>query len=128
VRDTAIDPLLQPLARLAGTGKAVSAIIGPPLFVTAISVHGLQMQAAGRDPNPLFMSVAQEGLRSSLMAWIDVAGPKFEQALQREREFEDKYGQSVDAMMAWLFSPPADPEQEDANIRQAQGLGEPARA
>jgi hypothetical protein len=130
VRDTLIDPLLQPLARLANQGKAVQALVGPPAFVTAIMVH--QMQRAQldppQDPNPFFMAIATEGLRSSLMAWMDVAGPKFEQALTREKEFEEKYGQTVDDTMAFIFAAPVDPSDmgavmaEEEAIKRAQGI------
>jgi len=128
VRDTAMDTVLQPLARLANQGKTVSALLGPPVIVTAITLHAQQRQAEGHAPNPVFMGVATEALRSSLMTWMDVAGPKFEVAMAREREFEDKYGKSVDDFMNWLFSDPVNPadqaamEAEEDAIRRAQGI------
>jgi len=128
VKDTAADIILQPVARLAQQGKTVSALLGPPMIVTAISLHVAQAQAAGAMPNPIFLSVAQEALRGSLMTWMDVAGPRFEEALAKEKEFEEKYGQGVDEFMTWLFSPAVNPEdraaaeaEEDA-IRRAQGI------
>lgn len=130
VHGTIVDPVLQPLARLAAQGKTVQALVGPPAFVSAIMAH--QVQRASMDPpqppHPLFMAVATEGLRSSLMAWMDVAGPKFELALEREREFEEKYGQKVDDMIAFIFSAPADPSDteaamaEEEAIKRAQGI------
>ena len=130
VKDTVVDPLLQPLARLAASGRTVQALVGPPAFVTAIMAHQAQRAALDppQDPNPLFMAIAVEGLRSSLMAWMDVAGPKFDIALAREQEFEAKYGQNVDAMMAFIFSAPVDPGDADAvmaeeeAIKRAQGI------
>ena len=126
VKGTVVDPLLQPLARLASQGKTVQALVGPPAFVTAICMHTMQAQAAEEEPNPFFMAVATEGLRSSLMAWMDVAGPKFEEAMKREAEFEEKYGQSVDDMIAMIFAPPAatqaDVAAEEDAIRRAQGI------
>lgn len=126
VRDTVVDPLLQPLVRLTSVGKTLSALVGPPMFVTAIMLHSQQSAVKGTPPNPVLMTVATEGLRSSLMAWCDVAGPKFEIALKREKEFEEKYGQSVDDMMAFLFSEPAATAEaaaaEDEAIRRAQGI------
>ena len=130
VRDTVVDPLLQPLARIAAQGKTVQALVGPPGFVTAIMLHMSQRAAMDppQEPHPFFMAVATEGLRSSLMAWMDVAGPKFEIALEREKEFEEKYGAKVDDMIAFIFAPPVDPSnmeavmaEEDA-IRRAQGI------
>ena len=125
---TVIDPLLQPIARLVDQGKTVQALAGPPAFVTAIMLH--QQQRASMDPpqepNPLFMSIAVEGLRSSLMAWMDVAGPKFDLAMEREAEFESKYGQRVDDVIAMIFAAPptteAESEEEEAAIRRAQGI------
>jgi len=130
VRDTMIDPLLQPLARMAEAGKTVAALAGPPAFVTAISVHAAQRAALDppQPPHPLFMSVATEGLRSCLMTWCEIAGPKFEIALAREREFEEKFGQSVDGMIQLIFAPLPDPADEEAvaaeedAIRRAQGI------
>jgi hypothetical protein len=128
VKDTVVDPLLQPLARIAAQGKAVQALVGPPAFVTAIMAHQAQRAAQELEPNPFFMAIAVEGLRSSLMAWMEVAGPKFEIAMQREAEFEEKYGKSVDDMMQMIFAPPTDPGDvetvmaEEEAIRRAQGI------
>lgn len=130
VRDTALDTVLQPFARLAGQGKVVSALIGPPVIVTALMVHvqqRAQMQPP-QDPNPMVISVGTEALRSSLMTWMEVAGPKFEVAVRREKEFESKYGQSVDELIAFLLGPPVDPMDqaaviaEEEAIRRAQGI------
>lgn len=126
VRDTALDTILQPLARLSGQGKVIGALIGPPLIVTALMLHVQQSAAAGRDPNMVLMGIGQEALRSALMTWMEVAGPKFEIALQRETQFEEKYGKSVDDLILFLLAPPAltdqDREAEDAAIRRAQGF------
>jgi hypothetical protein len=131
VKGTVVDTVLQPFARLAGQGRAASALFGPPVIVTALTAHIAQRAAAGEDPNPFIMSMGMEALRASLMTMAEVAGPAFEQALQKERDFEDKHGQTVDAMIAFLFSPPAlTPEQQAAEemaIRIAQGY-EPAAA
>jgi hypothetical protein len=128
VRDTVTDTFLQPLAQLAGQGKVVSALLGPPLIVTALSLHvqqRAQMQPP-QDPNPFFVSAGIEALRSSLMAWMEVSGPKFEEALRREREFEGKYGQRVDDLITFLLGPPAasqeEAQAEDDMIRRAQGI------
>lgn len=125
VKDTMIDPILQPVARLAGVGKSVSALVGPPAFVTAIQVHCAQAAAQNQQPNPLFMAVATEGLRSCLMAWCQVSGDKFVKAMEREKEFEDRFGKDVDRMMDFLFAPPAEDEDaiqaEEEAIRRAQG-------
>ncbi len=131
VRGTLVDKMLQPIARAQVQGKVVAALAGPPVLVTVISMHLAQCQQAGTDPNPVFMSAASEMLRESLIIWMDVAGPKFEAALARERAFEEHYGQDVDAFTSWLFAPPPDPgddqavAEEEAALRRAQGLPDP---
>jgi hypothetical protein len=126
IRGTIVDPLLQPLARLAGQGKAVQALVGPPAFVTAIMVHTGQAAANGQEPNPFIMAMAMEGLRSSLMAWMEISGPKFAEVAAEEAEMEAKHGMNVDAMIALIFSEPptteADAEAEEAAILRAQGM------
>jgi hypothetical protein len=128
VAGTVVDTALQPIARLMGTGKTVAALVGPPLLVTAGTLHMQRAAMEGKQPNPAVMGVIHEGLRESLMVWMDVAGPKFEQALARERDFEAKYGADVDQFIAFLFSPPAAPGDEAAAqaeadaVRRAQGI------
>jgi hypothetical protein len=128
VKGTAVDIVLQPFARLAGQGKAISAIVGPPVLVTALTMHTQTREAQNLQPNPFFMGAGIEALRSSLMIWMDVAGPKFAEAMQREKDFEEKYGQDVDTMIMWLLSPRVDPrneaavEAEEEAIRRAQGI------
>jgi len=128
IKGTALDTVLQPIARMQAQGKVAAALAGPPLLVTAGTLHMQRAAAAGVDPNPVFMGIITEALRESLMLWMSVAGPKFEAALQKEREFEEHYGQDVDTMIAWIFSPPPDPRdaaavaaEEDA-IKRAQGI------
>jgi hypothetical protein len=126
VRDTLVDRIMQPIARLEAGGKTAVALAGPPMLVMAISMHAAQQAQAGKPPNPLFMETAGEMLRESLMIWMDVAGPKFEAAMSREKEFEAKYGRNVDEFIAWLFSPPPASEEaaaaEDDAIRRAQSF------
>lgn len=128
IKGTLADTILQPIARMQAQGKVVAALAGPPLLVTAGTVHMQRAAAAGAEPNPVFMGIVTEALRESLMLWMDVAGPKFELALQREKDFEDRYGQGVDDMIAWIFSPPPDPRdqaavaEEEAAIKRAQGI------
>jgi hypothetical protein len=56
------------------------------------------------------------------MTMFDIAGPKFEAVRLQEEEQEERYGKSVDDMIAWLLSPPADPDAEDETIRRLQGF------
>lgn len=128
VKDTIVDTFLQPLARLQAGGKTVVALAGPPMIVTMVCLHVAQAAQQGRPPSRLFMETAREMLREALLIWMDVAGPKFEQALKREKDFEERYGATVDEAMAWIFSqPPADDDEaaqaaEEEAIRRAQGI------
>jgi hypothetical protein len=130
VKDTAADTVLQPLARLAGQGKVVSALLGPPVIVTALMVHvqqRAQMQPP-QEPNPLFISMGTEALRSSLMTWAEITEGKILIAQQKEAEMEARFGQSVDELIAFLLSPPVNPADqaavlaEEEAIRRAQGI------
>jgi len=126
VRDTVADRIMQPLARLQSGGKTAVALAGPPMIVLAITLHVAQRAQEGKPPHPLFMETATEMLREALLIWMDVAGPKFEAAMAREKDFEERYGQTVDECIAFLFSPPAaDDEAEQAEedaIRRAQSF------
>jgi len=130
VRGTVVDTFLQPFARLGGNARAVNALLGPPVLVTMLSLYTAQCAAKGIEPNALFMSTGAEALRSSLMVWAEVSGPKFEAAIAKERDFEEKHGATVDQLMAFLFAPPvattAEQAAEDAQIRRAQGYTEAA--
>lgn len=128
VKGTMVDRVLQPLARIGAQGKVISALAGPPVLVTALSLHIQQRAAAGQEPNPLLMTAGLEALRSSLMAWVSIAGPKMLIAMKREQEFEEAYGKDVDEMIAFLLAPPVNPadeaavQAEDDAIRRAQGI------
>lgn len=128
VKGTALDPVLQVVARAQQKGKAVAALLGPPMIVTMLTLHIQKAAIAGQPPSPAVIGFGTEALRESLMIWMDVAGPKFEAAMKREQDFEAQYGQSVDAMIEWLMSPPVNPADEAAAaaeaeaIRRAQGL------
>jgi hypothetical protein len=114
IRRTVVDKWMQPLARAQQSGTAMFALAGPPILVTALQ---LQPQSA-----PFIMPI----LRESMLAWCKVAGPKMEQALKREKEFEEELGSSVDEMLAFIladFNPDAAPmtaEQEEARVKEMQ--------
>lgn len=113
VKDTMVDPFLQPLARLTKTGETVSALVAPNLAIGAMAYH---LNATKGDPNPVVMQVCQEMLRHGLIAMMKVGGDAFAHQLQQEREDEERYGGSVEMIMEWLLSAPVDPAAEEANI------------
>lgn len=127
-RDTAVDTVLQPLARLARVGETAAALVFPPLAVGIMTLHVQQAAAQGETPSPVVLGVGEEMLREGLRAWITVAGPRAAELAAREREFEETYGATIDELIRWIMSPPADPTSEDAvaaeeeAIKRAQGL------
>jgi hypothetical protein len=116
VKGTAIDRLLQPLARTTAGAEALFALAGPPIMVTA-----LQLQP---DMEPFIMPL----LRESLLRWCKIAGPKMKEALAREKEFEDEFGATVDDMIAMLFAPPGPLIEEDQQVRSMQENMQPGAA
>lgn len=128
VKDTAADTFLQPLARLAGQGKVVSALLGPPVIVTALMMHVQQRASMDppQEPHPFFISAGTEALRSSLMVWAELTEGKILIAAKREADLEARFGQSVDELIAFLLSPPPATEAavmaEEEAIRRAQGI------
>lgn len=102
VRGTLVDRVLQPLARAEEGGKLLGALLGPPLIVTF-------MQA-----QPSSWPVLMPLLRESLLIWCEVAGPRMAAAVQRESDFEETYGTTVDDMIALLFAVPPGTAEERA--------------
>lgn len=91
IRGTLVDKVLQPLARTEDSGKSVVALVAPPLLVLALEKRPDQADKIF----PL--------LRKSLIWHAEIAGPKIEQRMEREREIEEKYGQDIDAMIMAIF-------------------------
>lgn len=91
VRDTAVDRLLQPLARGGHQLEIGHALIGPPLFTYMLTKRP--------EMAPLLVPL----LKDSLRTWIDVAGPKIEQAARREAEHAEKYGGHIDQMLEFIL-------------------------
>jgi len=93
VRGTAIDRLLQPLARMSQRGDDLAALLGPPVIVAAIARN----PAAG----PLLYPM----LREILELWADIAGPEMEKMQARSRSRAER-GFDVDALIEALFASP----------------------
>lgn len=91
VKDTMIDKILQPLARIEGGGETAFALVGPPLLVATITSRP-QMA-------PMLIPV----LRQALYSWMELAGPHIKKVQERERKFKEEYGQDIDNMIAYLL-------------------------
>lgn len=94
VKNTVVDKVLQPLARLGNGGETAFALIGPPLLVAALS------------QKPELYPTLKPLLAESLRLWIDVAGPKLEEIAEKEEKFKEKYGTRIDDMIELFFAPP----------------------
>jgi hypothetical protein len=101
VKNTLVDRVLQPIARVEGQAKTAGALIGPPLMVAMLQAR------------PDLHKHIIPRLRNSLMSWMDVAGPKVQALKERNEQFEKLYGTDVDkiidGLMAFFQAPPTDP-------------------
>lgn len=105
VKGTAIDRMVQPLARLSEKGTELSALFGPPLIVYAISQQ------------PQLYGVLYQPLYSSLVSWVKVAAPALKkkrlemEKLQAEmQELGEEFGVEAEgdfikAMIEGFFAP-----------------------
>lgn len=94
VKDTVADSILQPFARMAQGGEVGFALLGPPVLVGIATVK------------PESQPIVEPLLREALKAWLHVAGPKLIEKAKEEAEFEAEYGQTIDAMIRQIFTPP----------------------
>lgn len=99
VKDTIIDRILQPIAKVEAGGEIAFAIMGPPILVGVLSAK------------PHLAPVLVPLLRESLRSWIDIAGPQMEKVAKQEQDFEDKYGQRIDDMIEFFMTPPEAPKE-----------------
>lgn len=116
VRDTAIDKLLQPAARLEASLDATYGMMAPPLYLFAV------LQTApepGAEPT-LAHKAALTGLRHSLLVMARVGGDSLERVEQRGRENAARQA-DVDKFMRYLFGLP-EPEAEPDPAAQAADL------
>ena len=127
VKGTMVDPFLQPLARLTRAGETVSALVAPNVAIGIMAWHAGHAAAQGQEPNPVIMQTSAEMLRHGLLAMMRVGGDAFAAQLAAEQADEERFGGSVDAIMAWIMAPPADPATEEANIARVAAMfaGEP---
>ena len=94
-RGTAVDVLLQPLARAGEKGERLFALAGPPLLVGAVC------------QNPALYPVVRPMLKTSMLLWLEVSEPAMRKAQKRAKQLEDKLGGAdIDAMIDALFAPP----------------------
>jgi hypothetical protein len=122
VRDTVVDRVLQPIARVEEKAEAAFALIGVPLLVGAID----GCQALPDKEAQIRLAFLVPALREGLHVWLRIAGPKVEEAAKRDAEFEATFGHRIDDLMAMFFTPPTEtvPDEtaaEDGRMAAAQG-------
>jgi hypothetical protein len=110
VKETIVDTLLQPIARLEEGGEAVFALAGPPLLVGLLHRH------------PEASAILIPALEEAFTVWCEVAGPAVAQAREKREAWEGGVGQDVQAMMAMVFAgiPGFDPSLEEDSPGQAE--------
>lgn len=124
VQGTMADAVLQPLARLGQAGETATALLAPPLAIGALYYHAAQ---TGGQPSPVVVQACEELLRRGLTAMMRVGGEAFAQQLARERDDQERYGASVDIIMAYILAEPGDEtaEAEGAARAAAWMAGQP---
>ena len=105
VRDTIVDRALQPVARAEEKGEKVIALIAPPLLVAKLEQDAALEAAGAITPQQAMMRRAfvVPMLRESLRIWLEVAGPKVEEAARREKEYQETFGHTIDELLALFF-------------------------
>lgn len=107
-KGTLADTILQPLARTTEGAEAIAALAGPPILVAMMELDPAKA--------PLCMPI----LRELMLRWCKLAGPKMAEAMARETEFEEQFGQTVDGILALLGEQLEDQGAEDERVRQVQ--------
>ena len=116
VKGTAVDLVLQPVARIDRQFKAIEALTAP-LWVAGIMLAG-EREAVTRDPESGEVSGGDYtartklmfgGLRHALLSMSRVTDLRFEELRAKSTELKAASGE-IDAMMEWLFEVPGAPQ------------------
>lgn len=108
IKETLLDRVLQPLARIEEGGEVVFALAGPPVLVGLL--HRFPQAA----------DILVPALEEAVVTWMTIAGPALVEAEKKKAEFREQYGADVeDLVKLWFagvpgFDPAADPAAADA--------------
>ena len=107
VEGTIVDRALQPVARAEEKAEKVLALVAPPLLVATLEQTAALEAAGAITPQQAMMRRAFQVplLKESLRVWLEVAGPKVEAAARKEAEYAEKFGHTIDELMALFFGP-----------------------
>lgn len=92
VRNTVVDKVLQPLARMEEKGSVFFSLLGPPALVAVLTAK------------PEMAPVIIPMLRAALESWLTLAGPKMELLKERNEKFAEQYGAEIDVMLNIILS------------------------
>jgi|HubBroStandDraft_1064217.scaffolds.fasta_scaffold41821_3 hypothetical protein len=112
VKETLLDTILQPIARLESGGETVFGLAGPPLLVGMLHRH------------PEAAPILIPALEEAFTVWIQIAGPAVEEARAKREAWEGGTGAEVQAMMAMVFAgiPGFDPKLEEGEPAAPDGV------
>jgi hypothetical protein len=117
VKNTVVDKVLQPVARMATGGEMAMALLGPPILMGYISKQMTTAEKNAGDEKKVHecqrrVAAVTPVLRYSMKSWIKLAGPKLEIMAKEEAEFEQKYGADIDRMINFFLTGtlPTDPQ------------------
>jgi hypothetical protein len=99
VAGTVADRVLQPIARAEEKAEKVLALVAPPILVLAIEAS----QQLPPEQMMMRQALLMPMLKESLRVWLQVAGPKVEEAARREAEYQEKFGHTIDEMIGLFF-------------------------
>src|SRR5512139_972335 len=102
MKDSVVDRVLQPVARAEQAAGIVAMLMGPVVCTALIEIRPDQAPKLIKE------------LRRQMMTWVEIAGPKLEEIVQREKVAEEKYGADVDALMEDVLSRVLIPEDTPA--------------
>lgn len=117
VAGTVVDRVLQPVARAEQKAEKALALIGPPVLVLALE----QTQFMEPQQAAMRQAIIVPMLRESLRIWLQVAGPKVEEAARREAEYQEKFGHTIDELIAMFMG--AVPDGETVTVQEPEMAG-----
>jgi hypothetical protein len=117
-RDTFIDKVLQPAARMEDKLEGANAVIGTLFWTALITARGgVQMVETPAGPRPVISEDGGPvwdgrtrpmitGLRFSLMSWLRIGERHADQIIESADKLTE-LGNDADRLIAWIFSPTA---------------------